>query len=55
MTGALREDRNTYVIIHRSVPLRMRNVSDKGFRENYTHILLTKKSFSQKHNNIRIQ
>jgi len=37
MTGALREaDRYTAcVTIYRSVHLRMRNVSDKSFRENY--------------------
>jgi hypothetical protein len=34
ITGTLREDQNTFLIITRSLLLRMRNVSDKRCREN---------------------
>ena len=40
ITGTLHEDQNTFLIITRSLLLRMRNVSDKGCRENKnTHFL----------------
>jgi hypothetical protein len=39
MTGTLREDQYTFVIISRRILLRMRNVSDKRCRENQnTHL-----------------
>ena len=34
ITGTLHEDQNTFLIISRSILLRMRNVSDKSCREN---------------------
>ena len=34
ITGTLHEDRHTFLIISRFILLRMRNVSDKSFREN---------------------
>jgi len=34
LTGTLHEDHKTFLIISRSVILRMRNVSDKSYREN---------------------
>jgi len=40
ITGTLREDQYTCVITSRSVLLRMRNVSDKSFREKKTHFML---------------
>jgi len=36
ITGTLHEDRYTFLIISRSILLRMRNVSDKSCRENQT-------------------
>jgi hypothetical protein len=40
MTGTLQEDQCTYMIISRSVLLRMRNVLDKNCRENQnTHFM----------------
>ena len=42
ITGTLHEDRYTFLIICRSVLLRMRNVSDKSCRENQnTHFMLS--------------
>jgi len=41
ITGTLLEDQRTYLTISRSVLLRMRNVSDKSFRESQTsHFVL---------------
>ena len=39
ITGTLHADRYTFLIISRSILLRMRNVSDKSCREIKTHIL----------------
>jgi len=40
MTSTLHADQYTYVITYGSVPLRMRKLSDKSFRENYnTHFI----------------
>jgi len=33
ITGTLHEDQYTFMIIYRSVPVRMRSVSDKSCRE----------------------
>jgi len=33
-TGTLHEDRYTFIIVSRSLLLRIRNISDKTFREN---------------------
>jgi hypothetical protein len=35
LTGALRDDLGTFVIIYRSILHRMRNVSDKNLRKNH--------------------
>jgi len=39
MTGTLHEDLSTFMVISRSIHLRLRNVSDKSCRENQKHIL----------------
>jgi len=42
MVGTLHEDQCIFFIISRSVPLRMRNVSDKSCRENQnTHFVFS--------------
>jgi hypothetical protein len=38
ITGTLHEDQYTFLIVFRTVLLRMRNISDKNWRENQTHI-----------------
>ena len=50
ITGALHEDRYTFMILSRSVLLRMRNVSEKKlYRESQnTHFMFNKLSFLKK-------
>jgi hypothetical protein len=48
ITGTLLEDRYTFLIISRSVLLRVRNVSDKSHREK-THILCSINFYPPKH------
>jgi hypothetical protein len=41
ISGILREYQYTFMTISRSVPLRMKNISEKGCRENHnTHFML---------------
>jgi len=42
ITGTLHEDQYTFLIISRSVLLRMRNVSDKSCRENQNTLFILK-------------
>jgi hypothetical protein len=47
LKGTLYEDQYTYLIVSRSGLLRVRNVSDKSFRENEnTHFIFTNIFFS---------
>jgi hypothetical protein len=39
MMGALHKDQSTFLIISRSLLLGMKNIVDKTYRENKTHIL----------------
>ena len=45
ITGTLHEDRYTFLIISRSVLLRMRNVSDKSCRENQNKYFMFSNAF----------
>jgi hypothetical protein len=48
ITGTLREDQYTFLIIYCSFLLRMRNVSERSYRENqHTHFLLNNIFFSK--------
>jgi hypothetical protein len=48
MTGTLHENVCTFMIISRSIILRMRNVSDRGYTENQnTHFMLNNFFFSE--------
>ena len=49
MTGTLREDQYTFLIIYRSFLLRMRNVSDKIVGKIKTHILCSVIFFTKNH------
>jgi hypothetical protein len=49
MTGTLHEDLGTFMIVSHSVLLRMRNVSDKSFRENQNTHFMNNNLFSENH------